>query len=440
MHQLDEFINDMEQSGIPLHSVAVIHKGKVLEERYLGGFTKDSLHRMYSITKSFVSVAIGLLEQEGKLCLTDPILNYFEEYKMPGQSQELREMTIEDMLKMQTCYVETTYKKNHKEPWLPSFFTAQSHHKPGMIFMYDTSAAHTMCALAEKLSGKRLMDYLRQKVLDEIGFSKEAYCMENQFHETIGGGGLMAKTSDMVKFAQLLMNDGMCQGRQLLPLEYMKKATSLQAATNIKGAIIEERQGYGYQFWRFTHNGFGCYGKGGQLILCYPDHELAVVTTADTTGIQGGNQLIYNGVYRHLLSRLEKSGKIHDFGSGSKQAGNIDWIFGHTYICRENSIFKCLRFEKDKIVFATEEKQYELAIGWEKEKKGLFPVYDDPCVTKVTMVDDRTLYIRSEILGENLACFEMQAAFKGDDLCCAMKNTQDFDYEEFSGWIKAERE
>ncbi len=122
MHQLDEFINDMEQSGIPLHSVAVIHKGKVLEERYLGDFTKDSLHRMYSITKSFVSVAIGLLEQEGKLCLTDPVLNYFEEYKMPGQSQELREMTIEDMLKMQTCYVETTYKKNHKEPWLPSFY------------------------------------------------------------------------------------------------------------------------------------------------------------------------------------------------------------------------------------------------------------------------------------------------------------------------------
>lgn len=249
----------------------------------------------------------------------------------------------------------------------------------------------------------------------------------------------MAKTSDMIKFAKLLMDDGVYNGKQLLPLEYMKKATSLQAATNIKGAIVEERQGYGYQFWRFTRNGFGCYGKGGQFILCYPDYELAVVTTADTTGIQGANQLIYNGVYRHLLPGLKKSPKIHVFGSETKQPENSDWMFGHTYICQKNSFFKWMRFEKDKIVFAAEEGQYELAMGWEKEVKGTFPVYGDPCMTKATMADARTLYIRSEILGENLACFELQAAFKGKDLCCAMKHTQDFDYEEFSGWIEAER-
>lgn len=55
-----------------------------------------------------------------------------------------------------------------------------------MIFMYDTSSSDTLCALAERLSGKEILTYLREKCLDEIGFSREAYVMRNRFDEAMG--------------------------------------------------------------------------------------------------------------------------------------------------------------------------------------------------------------------------------------------------------------
>jgi len=430
--RLDGFVRELRQAEIPLHSVAVLDHGEVAGERYLAPFGKDTLQRMYSVTKSFVSVAVGFLIQDGKLGLHDPILEYFKEYDTPAVSEQIRRLRIEDMLKMQTCYLQTTYKTNPGGMWVPSFFAAAPHHEPGMIFMYDTSSTDTLCALVEKLSGKELLAFLRERCLDEIGFSREAYVMRNRFGEAMGGSGLMAKTGDMVKFARLLMDDGKHHGNQLLPPDYMREATSLQAATRISTETQEERQGYGYQFWRLTHNGFGCYGKGGQLILCYPDYETAVVTTADTTGVQGGNQAIYGAVYRHLLPepRYERN---HSFGSGGASA---DGRPGGKYFCLGECHWKWISFEADRIVFGTETEHCALHIGWDAAVDGDFPLYGGRCRARAWQADRRSIFVRAECLGENMACFELQAAFRDGRMTCRMKHTQDFGYEEFSGWIE----
>lgn len=442
--EVDAFVREMREAGLPLHSVTVIQDGEVVNERYFAPFNKETLHRMYSVTKSFVSVAVGFLCEEGKLKLSDPILKYFPEYDRPQVSRQLRALTIEDMLKMQTCYLQTTYKSNPKKPWLPSFFTAAPHHEPGMIFMYDTSSTHTLCAMVEKLAGCDLMTYLREKFLDEIGFSKEAYILKNEFGETVAGGGMMARPDDMVKFAKLLMNDGRYNGKQLLPFEYMKKATSLQAGNNFKGEIKEEQQGYGYQFWRLTHNGFGCYGKGGQLILCYPDYEIAVVTTADVTGIQGANQLIYSSIYRNILDvREPKSRGTHAFGSSPcpEPAGEA-LLNEEKYICRENPYWKWMSFSAEHIVFGSDNGEYELKLGmaaWMEDRAGTFPLYGGPCIAKARWIDNKSIYVRIQCLEENLACVSLQASFKDGKMTCCMKNTHDFGYEEFSGWYEGER-
>ncbi|MCC8083698.1 MAG: hypothetical protein LIP15_05640 [Clostridium sp.] len=58
----------------------------------------------------------------------------------------------------------------------------------------------------------------------------------------------------MIKFARLLMEGGVFRGKQLLPKGYMKQAVSFQTPTRMRGAVKEERQGYGYQFWRLPHH------------------------------------------------------------------------------------------------------------------------------------------------------------------------------------------
>ena len=144
---MQEFVKEVEKRKIPLHSVLIAQHGNLLFEKYYAPYCRNKLQRMFSVTKSFTSLAIGLLEQEGKISLQDPICDYFPEY-LPGRVHPwLAEMTIENMLKMQTCYNMTTYNKTSTtENWVRSFFQTEPTHRPGTLFMYDTSSSHTLCA------------------------------------------------------------------------------------------------------------------------------------------------------------------------------------------------------------------------------------------------------------------------------------------------------
>ena len=84
-------------------------------------------------------------------------------------------MTIRQMLTMSTCHASTTYKRYSGKDWTESFFRVEPDHPAGTLFSYDTSSSHTLAALVEKLTGMKMLDYLRTKALDKIDFSKEAY-------------------------------------------------------------------------------------------------------------------------------------------------------------------------------------------------------------------------------------------------------------------------
>lgn len=63
---MQEFVKEVEKRKIPLHSVLIAQHGNLLFEKYYAPYCRNKLQRMFSVTKSFTSLAIGLLEQEGK--------------------------------------------------------------------------------------------------------------------------------------------------------------------------------------------------------------------------------------------------------------------------------------------------------------------------------------------------------------------------------------
>lgn len=294
---------------VSMHSFLLCKDDCLVAEGYYAPVKKNDLHRMFSVTKSFTSIAIGLLQEEGRLSLDDSIVKFFPEY-VPNTSeahQWLLATTIRDMLSMRSCHASTTYDKfSSKTDWVKSFFTVAPTHKPGTVFHYDTSSSHTLCALVEKLTGMKMLDYLRNKVLNEIGFSKEAYCLTDGFGVSMGGSGLMATSRDFMLFALLILNNGKLNGKQYISADYIKESTSFQTATCVTGPVPSESQGYGLQFWIGEHNSIVCYGMGGQLAILLPEYNTAIVTTADTQGYQGGNQVIYDAIFRHILPELEK--------------------------------------------------------------------------------------------------------------------------------------
>lgn len=302
-------LREIDTRGISMHSFLFCKDNCLVAEGYYAPVKKNDLHRMFSVTKSFVSIAIGFLQEEGRLSLDDSIVKFFPEY-VPNTSEAhpwLLATTIRDMLSMRSCHASTTYDKfSSKTDWVKSFFTVAPTHKPGTVFHYDTSSSHTLCALVEKLTGMKMLDYLRNKVLNEIGFSKEAYCLTDGFGVSMGGSGLMATSRDLMLFALLILNNGKLNGKQYISADYIKESTSFQTATCVTGPVPSESQGYGLQFWIGEHNSIVCYGMGGQLAILLPEYNTAIVTTADTQGYQGGNQVIYDAIFCHILPGLEK--------------------------------------------------------------------------------------------------------------------------------------
>ena len=133
-------LETLDKKGIPMHSLLILKDDRLIFEKYYAPYTKDTLHRMFSISKSFTAVAIALLTMEKKLSLEDRIADYFPEYVKSDTHPYITMMTVRDLLMMRTCHASTTYKADMKSNWVESFFTVAPTHKPGTVFHYDTSA------------------------------------------------------------------------------------------------------------------------------------------------------------------------------------------------------------------------------------------------------------------------------------------------------------
>lgn len=469
------FLNELENKHIPMHSFMLYCKDSILAEGYYAPYKKDSLHRMFSISKSFTAIAIGLLEAEGTITLSDPIIKYFPD-KLPTHVHPwIAELTIEQMLMMRTCHASTTYK-GHTNDWTGSFFTTTPTHKPGTIFHYDTSSAHVLCDLVERLTKMPMLDYIKMK-LPELSFSKESYMIKDPDGVSLGGSGLVATTEDLLKFGLLLLKEGNIDGKQLVPSSYIRRATSCLTQTFVTGPLPSESCGYGYMIWRTEKNGFVCYGMGGQFIIVCPKEELILITTADTQGIAGGNQIIYDSFYKNILTpycdasycidthdsgaqraqllaklstlrilpvlsfdegnhfaltspkAVQMNGKtffvVNDIDNLSKSAQNVS---GFNYFS-----FDFTDTTKAHLSFGLNGQSHQLTFGFHELALGQFPIYDLSYAANAVWLDENTLYIRFHIIDEYLGSVHMQFYFGDTDVTVYMKKIEESCFQEFNG-------
>ena len=92
-----KLIQTLNKRGLANHALLLMRGDKIFAEYYWKPFHKDFCHRQYSQTKSFVSVAIGLLEEDGLLCLDDKIVDHFPEKIETEVPEYLRQLTDASM-------------------------------------------------------------------------------------------------------------------------------------------------------------------------------------------------------------------------------------------------------------------------------------------------------------------------------------------------------
>ncbi len=296
-------LDKLEENRVPMHSFLAARGNRLFLSAYYKPFDERAKHRLYSCTKSLVSLAIGALSDRKLISLSDKIVSYFPQYCKEEVHPYLAELTIENMLRMSTCHTKTTYKAggnpnyipSFRKDWVASFFDTAPDHRSGEFFFYDTSSTHVLCALVENLTGKTLLEFLREVFLDEIGCSKDMEALTDPDGHTQGGSGVLMRPLDLLKIMSFVGR----KGDGLISEEYITKATTRQIETVMtQGPFsLDTHLGYGYQFWIMRNSSPAMFGLGGQFAICIPEKDLVVVTTADTQGYSGYDNLILNAVW-----------------------------------------------------------------------------------------------------------------------------------------------
>ena len=425
----------LKKSGLPIHSFLAEQGGTLLKEAYVAPYTAMDLHRMFSITKSLCSLAIGFLYADGRLSLDDRITDYFPEYCSCGDIHPwLKEMTIRHMLSMETCHSSTTYKADTSKNWVESFFITPPSHRSGQIFLYDTSSSHTLAALVKKLSGKGILDYLREECLDKTIFSKEAYIILDPFGSEMGGSGLMARPMDLLKLGRFCM-DILKNGTGRFA-DYLREAVSFKVPTIHFGQTAEEQQGYGYQFWRIR-NGFAMYGMGGQYVLFYPDPDLVFVVTADTQNIKGGNQKILDLIHDAVEEIQDQPEQTW------KPAGPRSWDSSYRLFANPGGFSRLsLSFgpAEGTLALSGPDSAFHIPFSFHTQTISVLEGYEQRIAVQGMWAGHDTLYLPVQIAGECVGSIHFLLRLSDERITVWMKKIEETYFQEFQGFLEGIKE
>ena len=420
------FLDRIEQERINLHGFELRQHGRLRTEGYYAPFRKGQPHRMYSISKSVVSLAIGMLEMDGKLHLDDPIISHFPLSAQPDE--RLARLTIRDMLRMATCHRKTTYREGIDEDWASTFFTVTPTHEPGTVFHYDTSCSQVFGALVERLSGQKLLDFLNERLFAPIGTEDPIRWLTDPSGVAQGGTGLIMSLRDMAKVAQLVM-DG---GRGLIPSDYIANATAKQIDTLMQGNP-EERFGYGWQFWR-TRDGWAMYGMGGQLAIAHPSSGLLLCTIADTRLDPYGVQRIYNAFFDEIVAHLgevssaeeerilaERLAMLHV--RGVSHDASVPMLSQGAYQV-DDSALRTIRLTKNsvRLEWTNAVHEFRWDVPGEIRKDSFLGV---PCLISAGMSDCRTLHVQCHLIGDAPCGMDMLFSVENGCLTAVLRRSSD---------------
>jgi len=293
-----------------IHSFMLVRHGHVVAEGWWTPYGPDIPHKLFSLSKSFTSTAVGLAIADGKLSLDDSVLSFFPEDAPPDPSGYLKAMRVRDLLIMSSGQNSNTVARlgdelRHSaqtgEKMTRAFLAAPVECKPGTLFVYSTPGSYMLSAIVQKATGETVFDYLRPRLFEPLGIENPTWDASPQ-GITLGGVGLSIRTEDIARFGLLYLQKGKWNGKQLVPAAWVETATARQTS-NGSEPTSDWDQGYGYQFWRCRHGLYRGDGAFGQFCIVMPEQDAVVAITSGTRDMQ----TIMNLIWDNLLPAMQPS-------------------------------------------------------------------------------------------------------------------------------------
>lgn len=467
-----EFFKTIDVANLNTHSVIMAKGNDIFAESYYKPFHKDYLHRMYSISKSFIAIAVGLAYTEGLLSLEDKVMDYFPELKEDNPNDFAADVTIRDMLTMSTnCCGHFPWYQNCESRLRAYFSMKVSNKLPGTLFFYDSIGSYILNCIVEKLTGKEFLEYLKEKVLLELGFSKESYTLYAPGGYTIGDSGVMCTSRDLLLFTRFVAQYGEWNGKQYIDREFMKQAVTKQVHNNIiNGVNYYGSHGYGYLIWCMPDDGFALLGMGDQLAICDTKHDFVFVITSDNQAdTSTSRMLIFHELYKTVIDQMSDSSLNDDpvayellenytkncrlvSVSGSKNSSIADCVNGKQYELTQNPIgieyFKLhIGSDNGELEFYKNGEVKKLSFGMCENVLGFFPENERnsdtaakmiegkySCATSAAWVRDNKFVIKSQIIDTYFGCVYFYIEFKDDSVTLLCKKSGQYPLDEYNGY------
>lgn len=284
--------------------IIVVHKGKIVYEKYMGGLAADGMHGAMSVSKSFAGTVAAILKSQGLIDDTKPVTFYVPELKGSGFDGA----TVRQVMNMTTAiqYSEDYNDPNAEvwafaaagNPFRPAGYTGPKNYyeylatvkkisgqEHGDEFGYKTINTEVLGWIISRASGKGLAELVSELIWKPLGATYDAYYNVDPAGIAFAGGGLSLNLRDMAAFGEMLRNGGKLGGRQIIPEEAVKEISQGGSPDLFsRGEEYPDLKGWSYHtMWWITNNAHGAFmarGVHGQAIYIDPAAEMVIVRFA----------------------------------------------------------------------------------------------------------------------------------------------------------------
>jgi CubicO group peptidase (beta-lactamase class C family) len=250
------------------------------------------LHTMQSVSKTVTSITIGIAmsRKEFPADLDAPILKYFDDYKIANLDERKRRITLRNLLTM-TAGLEWNEDLPYNDPknsadvmeathdWVQYVINQPMAAEPGKVFVYSSGVTQLLSHIFKKATGKSVDEYAAQSLFQPLGIRYHWKHSPTGLPDT--EGGLYISSASLAKIGFLFLKNGMWEGRQIVPAEWVKASVVSAMSVEDEG----RHWGYGFQWWlqpwgkspeKFA---WAARGFGGQELRVVPEYNLIVVLT-----------------------------------------------------------------------------------------------------------------------------------------------------------------
>ncbi len=281
----------LREESLELNSLLLLRGGKLAFEYYAHPYGPQIPRDSFSAVKSFISLAVGLVTNEGLLDIEEKVVDVFPEYRMANPSDYLQEMTVKHLLTSSTGHDGDALR------WFPDdcddivqwFLDLEVPFEPGSQCRIENPTFLILERIVARRAGRSVQHVLIDDIFSKIGMGHVDWV-------EIEPDGLFttlrATPLDYARIGLLLYNGGQWGDQLVIPKNWIQAATAKHIAypEGLRASF------YGYLFWCDNLGGFSAVGDHGQRIIVIPERDLIVVMT--------GTEPEHGRIYDHVMQML----------------------------------------------------------------------------------------------------------------------------------------